>query len=95
MHPVPISRGNQRLQLRRGSLWIKPCGVVLVAQDRRHSMVNGPHEIVGGAGNHRHRAVQPKPRETKQSIIREMNQRRLLVRPLVKPIGGDQDTDDA
>ena len=53
-------------------------------------MMDGPHEIVGSAGNHRHRAVQPKPRKTKQSIIREMNQRRLLVRPLVKPIGGDE-----
>lgn len=52
--------------------------------------MDGPHEIVGSAGNHRHRAVQPKPRETKQPIIREMNERRLLVRPLIETIGGDQ-----
>ena len=53
-------------------------------------MMDGPHEIVGRAGNHRHRVARPKPGKTKKPIIAKVNESRLFVRPLITTIGGNQ-----
>jgi hypothetical protein len=87
-HALPTSRRNKRLQSLRRGLRIEPDGTILIAQDRRHALVNGSHEFVRRAGNHRHGIPRAKPGKTKGLIIGVVNERCLLVGPLVKAVDG-------
>jgi hypothetical protein len=90
LHSVPSSGRQDRVQHFLWRIGIKPRRTFFVAQNHRHAMMDRFHELVGGASRHRHRVIRPQPGKAKGLVVRKVNQRLALVRPLIKSIGGNQ-----